>query len=241
MNAATITIPKISPTTGDEVPALESLSIYYDAGRFWVKTRTGSYVIMNETSVRRELRSMGIDTHPRRGGGLSDVEAALQFIQHEKQVDYVGPLAGQRRGLHTEAGRRLLVTEECNLPTPKSGGQYPTIKALVEEMLDSDGIKQSTYFLGWLKRSFMSLESGELNPGQVIVFAGPRDSGKTLLQSIVCTILGGAAPANPYPFMTSKTPFNSDLFRAENLMFETRSRPGPISSPVGRSGQPSSN
>jgi hypothetical protein len=49
--------------------------------------------------------------------------------------------------------------------------------------------------------------------------AGPRDSGKSLLQNLITEMLGGRA-AKPYRYMSGKTTFNADLFGAEHLMVE---------------------
>ena len=51
------------------------------------------------------------------------------------------------------------------------------------------------------------------------MLAGPRDCGKSLLQSLL-TILFGGRSAKPYRYMTGETSFNADLFGAEHLVIE---------------------
>jgi hypothetical protein len=92
------------------------------------------------------------------------------------------------------------------------------IRSLVGGLLDAGDEKQSVFLYGWWKRSYESLVAGELNPGQVVALVGPKTCGKSLLQTLICTTLGGRT-ANPFQWMTGATPFNSDLFRAENLHF----------------------
>jgi hypothetical protein len=49
--------------------------------------------------------------------------------------------------------------------------------------------------------------------------AGPRNSGKSLLQNLFTVILGGRV-AKPYRYMSGRTDFNGELFGAEHLMVE---------------------
>ena len=161
---------------------------------------------------------MGFDNRTPIGGGLSPINLAVQYIQHERSVAYVGPYAGRRRGLINEQGRPILVTEGYNLPMPAVGGDFPLIRAITTGMLDWGKIPQSGYFFAWLKWSYESLASGELNPAHVLAFVGPRSCGKSLLQTLICKVLGGRS-ANPFAWMTGQTPFNRELFGVENLMF----------------------
>jgi len=213
----TLAIPDVG-TRGDVLPAAEDLPIWHEAGTFWIKTDKGMYVPENSSDIRRDLRWMGFDARAPREGGISEVDEALRVAQHERSVAYVGPFAGKRKGLHAEQGRKILVTEDFSLIEPKSGGDFPVLQSLIEGLLDSGGVNQSIYFYAWLRRSYESLAKGELNPGQAVALVGPRACGKSLLQTVICTILGGRS-ADPFLFMTGATPFNSDLFRAEVLLF----------------------
>ena len=73
--------------------------------------------------------------------------------------------------------------------------------------------------MGWLKVGYEALRQGQQRPGQALAIAGPRDCGKSLLQSVITEILGGRS-AKPYRYMSGATEFNGDLFGAEHLMIE---------------------
>jgi len=53
----------------------------------------------------------------------------------------------------------------------------------------------------------------------VMIYVGPRNAGKSYLQTLTTRILG-AADANPFPYLSGSTPFNADLFKATHLMVE---------------------
>lgn len=203
---------------GDVLPKMGDLDIWHESGTYWIKTKKGAFVPENSSEIRRDLRWMGFDARAPREGGISDVDEALRIAQHERSVAYVGPFAGKRSGLHEEQGRKILVTEDFKLIEPRSGGNFPMIRSLVEGLLDAGAEKQSGYLYGWWKRSYESLAAGQLNPGQVVAVVGPKTCGKSLLQTLICTTLGGRT-ANPFLWMTGDTTFNGDLFRAENLHF----------------------
>jgi hypothetical protein len=61
--------------------------------------------------------------------------------------------------------------------------------------------------------------AARLRPAPVMAIAGPRNSGKSLLQNLFTVILGGRV-AKPYRYMSGHTDFNGELFGAEHLMVE---------------------
>ena len=203
---------------GATLPDLKSLPVWYCSGDYIFQTTEGNYIFESPSDIRRDLRSLGFDVRGAVGGGLSQVEVAMQYIQHRKSVAYVGPLAGKRKGVCIEQGRTVLVTEDFNLPLPRTGGDFPTIRALIEGMLNHGGVTQTDYLYGSLKRSYATLAAGALDRGQAIAFVGPRDCGKTLLQTLITKVLGGRS-ADPFSWMTGQSAFNSEIFRAENLVF----------------------
>jgi hypothetical protein len=79
--------------------------------------------------------------------------------------------------------------------------------------------RQLDYFYSWLKIAWETLLAGLHMPGQAMAIAGPINSGKSLLQSLITEILGGRN-GKPYQYMAGETPFNADLIRAEHLIIE---------------------
>jgi hypothetical protein len=80
------------------------------------------------------------------------------------------------------------------------------------------GRDQLEYLLGWLQIAFIALVTMSFIPGQIPVFAGPANCGKTLIQTKIITPLLGGRDAKPYQYMTGLTQFNSDLFKGEHLI-----------------------
>ena len=197
----------------------EDLAAYYDPGRkcYWTPNDRGEMIEITETSLTRHLRkagySEGDDT-----GQLSQIEEQLIHVQRHHDVLYAGPLAGQGVGMQEMCGHRILVTRAPQMLKPQAG-ECPTIEALLTALLDDPAHNQIGYLLGWLKIAYEALVEGQRRHGQALAIAGPRDCGKSLLQTIITEVLGGRA-AKPYRYMCGATDFNGDLFGAEHLMIE---------------------
>jgi hypothetical protein len=73
----------------------------------------------------------------------------------------------------------------------------------------------------WLKFARESLMNHSFRPGQFVVFCGPTQSGKSLIQSIITLCLGGRV-ADPWRYMTDRTPFNGDLCQSEHLAIDDK-------------------
>jgi hypothetical protein len=138
-------------------------------------------------------------------------------IVDENSVCYAGPIAGMTAGICGK-NRKILGTESPNLITPKAR-DWQTLDALFHAVLYDGECVQLTYFCGWLRTALISLHTGKHSCGQAVVFAGEEGSGKSLLQNLITTMLGGRC-AKPYHYMIGKTNFNADLFGAEHLMIE---------------------
>jgi hypothetical protein len=170
---------------------------------------------VSESGARRFLKSKGILNHKDQFG-MSQMDHTLLAINQELYVGYVGPLAGRRAGLIEHQGNKVLVTNSPKLIEPEKG-EFPVIREFLERLL---GEPQLTYFFAWMKVAVESWRGGFLRPGQALVLAGPRNSGKSLLQNLIITPLLGGRSAKPYQFMAGITPFNSHLFGAEHQMVE---------------------
>jgi hypothetical protein len=196
----------------------DELEVYYDPGRkcYWLPNNRGEMIEINETSLLKHLRKAGFGGD--KEDGLSPLDQRIIQIQRERDVAYAGPLGGHRTGLHEMCGCRVLVTRSPKIIEPREG-DCPNINALIRGLLADETRDQVTYVLGWLKIAYEALVEGSLRPGQALAIAGPRNSGKSLLQNLITEILGGRA-AKPYRYMCGNTDFNGDLFGAEHLMIE---------------------
>lgn len=128
-------------------------------------------------------------------------------------VEMATPLAGYSKGVYSFDGHRILVTSSPNIIKPQAGS-CRTIERLISGMF---GPEQSLYLYAWLKVAYEALASGTFVPGQLLVLAGPKDTGKSMFQSLILTAILGGRAARPYRYMTMQTTFNADLFKAEHL------------------------
>ena len=190
---------------------------YFDQLRnmFILRDASGEHMLQNESQMARHLRLAGFSGKVGKNETASPVDYALGFIQNKRNVHFAGPLAGYGEGMREFGGKRVLVTVGPKIIVPVEGN-FETLKALFEGVL---GEEQAVFFYGWLKVAFESLRRQEPRPGQALVFCGPADCGKSLIQNLGTEILGGRA-AKPYQTMTGGTAFNADLFGAEHLTVE---------------------
>ena len=193
---------------------------YYDSGRrcYWTTNSRGSWMKINEQSLRRLLKKSGFCGICRKGERLSEVDQRLSEIQLEQDVAYAGPLAGHRSGVFECYGNTILVTTSPNVIEPKAG-DWPVLDRFLENILVDSAYDQRCYLYGWLKLTYEALRAERLRPAPVMGIAGPRNSGKSLLQNLFTVILGGRI-AKPYRYMSGHTDFNGELFGAEHLMVE---------------------
>lgn len=196
------------------------IEAYYDSGRkcYWTKNSRGSWMEINEQSLRRLLKKSGFCGICRKGERLSEVDQRLSEIQLEQDVAYAGPLAGHRSGVFECYGNRILVTTSPNVIEPKAG-DWPVLARFLENILVDGAYDQRCYLYAWLKLTCEALRAERLRPAPVMGIAGPRNSGKSLLQNLFTLILGGRV-AKPYRYMSGHTDFNGVLFGAEHLMVE---------------------
>jgi len=194
--------------------------IFYDRGRsrFWYVNGQQQWGSHDLEGVKRRLREDGLRAKVQEGERLSPLERRVLEIQEDNQVAYVGPLAGHWSGLHDYNGNRILVTSSPRLIEPKPG-EWPLLARVFEGLFVIEDADQRNHFHGWMKIAEAALRSRKRQPGQVLVLAGPRECGKSLLQALITEILGGRS-AKPYQYMAGVTPFNSDLFAGEHLMME---------------------
>jgi hypothetical protein len=203
-----------------ELPDLEermsNLGYYYDMERSkYLLPEDRRWIPITETALRRHLRESGFCPKRREGERVSEVDAALNYVQLKKYVAYAGPLAGYDSGEYEFEGERVLVTDGPSLIDPEDR-PWKTVQSIVEQLLG----EQTVYFYGWLKIAIESLRAKLHRCGQALVIAGMRDCGKSFVQTQIITPMLGGRDALPYQYMTGATAFNKDLFRGEHQRVE---------------------
>jgi len=207
-------------------------AFYEKGGRlFWIQTSHRAWIPVDTSSVKRHLKAWKF-IHFHHPVQLSPQEQELNRIQTDCAVDYVGGVAGYRKGLRRICSHDVLVTSEPLLLAPTEG-DFPLIRRFLEGLLNEpdDGIDQRDHLYCWLKTSLQSLYAGEASLGPAMILVGPAHAGKSYLQTIITMMMGGRS-ANPYQYMTGQTPFNSELFQAEHLSIEDQMAPGRASEQV---------
>ena len=96
---------------------------------------------------------------------MSPLDGTINEIQVEKDVAYAGALAGYKQGILEAYGNRILVTTAPKLIEPREGN-FPTISALIRNLLYDPNRDQQPFVFGWLKLAVESLQSGQHRPGQ---------------------------------------------------------------------------
>ena len=185
--------------------------------KYWMKQVTGNYTALpGVEDIKRHLTRGGLSNKIQVQPNFSEIQEAVAQIQIDKQIYFSGALAGYQKGVYEFTNGRGLVTSSPNLVEPKKG-DFPIIKTVLDNLL---GPTQLPYFEGWLQIAVQTLRSNRRRTGQAMVFAGKKGCGKSLVQNQIITPLIGGRTSKPYPWMTGKTSFNSDLFKGEHLMIE---------------------
>lgn len=206
---------------------VEEEDIWFESekNRYWTTDATGSWISRNEESMKRMLVKKGLSRKATPNQELSPVENVLEEIQTRKTVGFALEAAGYGTGMKLLSGTKVLVTRSArNLDAEK--GDWSLLQDFVEAiLLDDDGGRSPIDVLYEWERIFLECLGSETpHTGQVLVIAGPKDCGKSLLQNLLTPLFGGRVGL-PYDFTTGATNFNADLSRAEHLMIEDETPP----------------
>lgn len=206
---------------GGKSPVLPFEAYYHpDSSKFYVEIPSTGWLSQSVTQLKRRLKLAGISDK-------TVQDRLIQNIEDSRRIRYAAPLAGKMAGYFVENNIPILVTESPRLIDPVKGDCKKLLQ-LISQLLTNDksvpnssflGLKQLLTFHYWLKAAVKALREGRHEQAQVLVLCGEAGSGKSLLQALITEMLGGRA-AKPERYMTSKTPFNAELFEAEHLMLE---------------------
>lgn len=178
----------------------------------------GRFVPLSSSDIKDELRALGHRWDKSyEGQELNFAENVLRTSRKEKLVDFAGPLAGYKSGIHEfGGGKKVLVTESCQPVIPGASKKFPFIQKFFDELLRCEHPENWDVFIGWLKMAWLALVKQTFQPGQLLCLVGKSGCGKTFCQLLITELLGGRY-AKPYSFMIGKTPFNEELAEAEHL------------------------
>ena len=228
------------PAVFDPEKLSSAPSLYWEADSgdsFLVENMQGTNALTERTwdrwpknAVKILLRqNFWIALKAREGEFVSDFERLLLYVRQNRMVDLAThSIAGYEAGLHEVFGSKLLVRRSSKVVKPLPGN-CNDIRCFIESRLDLDdgsqtgGVRQAVYFHGWARASLEARLNGSprhWRPGQLLIFAGEADTGKSRLQHDVITPLLGGRSANPGPYLFGDTDFNAELASAEHLLME---------------------
>jgi hypothetical protein len=209
--------PNAGPPLRGPMNPPPQLEVYYDkVSKYYYMLTGGHYVPMARQDLRGQLVACGWDPAVPKGDVQSPVELEILRILRENHVDFIGALAGHRKGLKTYGDVRCLITSEPKFIVPQPGS-WSLLDQLFRQLF---GDVQLPYVYGWIKMALAMFTSGVWMPGQAMFIAGPPGAGKNLFAELLRWIFGGRMPGKPYSFMTGQTSFNADFFGAELLTIE---------------------
>ncbi len=200
---------------------VKSSPLFFDGRDYWRKEADSNFGRLCREDMRLHLGVLGFRLSSL-DGAPSPADCALHRLQVERRVIFAGPICGRPPGLLSENGMQILVTRGPKFIAPKAG-DCPTITALIANLLGraaGDPLQptQAAVFVAWLKLARLAaLNPHEHRPGQVLALVGPKDCGKSLVQSAIITPALGGRVADPALFFVGGTTFNSDLWAAEHL------------------------
>jgi len=211
-------IPEVADS-GWVCPSPEQLGVYFEeksdgGGVFWV-LGPGGYSPMNERNFKRWLVDRGFAVRGK--PGYWQFESVVTAVISKARVHAAMVVAGYHPGVINANGRHVLITRGPKLIQADEKCHFEELRQIIHGVLGSDAT-QIMYFEQWLRIAYFAVRDGVPSVGQALVIAGPRECGKTLLQIIITKILGGRE-ANPWQWMSGKTPFNHDFVAAEHLQF----------------------
>ena len=145
---------------------------------------------------------------------VSELDAEILRITTENRVFYAGPLAGYKMGVYTFEGEPALVTKSMDLIEPKKG-EWDTLSRLFRGLFtcEKDDLDERPILFGWWRHTLESLYSGNHSRGLAMIFAGERETGKSLVAELVKETFG-KRNAQPYTWMTGRDNFNEELFES---------------------------
>jgi hypothetical protein len=193
--------------------------VIFDGSRYW-HLKGEIWEDLNTDSTKLRLEKQHELDKTRVYVGNNDLESALEFINHHNRVAAVYAIGGYTPGLYCIApGQMMLVPTGFTMIEPnRTGGCFGPLR-LLRQILpkDKDGRDQLRYAIAMWKVRRQSLNDRSFAPGQVQVFVGPKNCGKTWIQEQIITPLLGGREGEPFAYLSGDTRFNDDLLGAEHL------------------------
>lgn len=206
--------PETKPnTTPSPSEGFNPEKTFYDSATGKYITDVGQHY---RTYGRKKVLQNGVIRHFEQQGIEKDIQSVMDSIELDRAIDAQGSLAGYPRGLQSIRGKSYLVIDEPKLKSPEKG-TYPCIESILQQAFPESEAKD--VFLSWLRDGVEAVRKSHHHPAPMLVMAGERKAGKSLIAYIVQHALGGRA-SNPMAIWSGKTIWNNDLLGAELLLID---------------------
>jgi hypothetical protein len=190
---------------------------WFDGKSYWTKEGVLWCRILTEEMTRRMRVLYKLSSKNGNKDTASEIDKALVAIQQTKRVQNVAPFIYKPEEIIDYNGLKYLNTNHRKMMEPAdTDGDFPWLKEFLvspgiwDKAKDENGVKQTEYFLAWLKRFWESGRAGRLLSGQMVFIAGDAGQGKTLLSSFILgQIAGGHSDASGY--LLGGGDFNKEL------------------------------
>jgi hypothetical protein len=191
----------------------------YDGHVFWVKKESGDWIEMSKEDFSQKLRTQGYNATRARGETCSEVDRVEVAIKENRLVYRAYPFVHHESGLINWEKRTYLNIWNGKVMEPAppytsdlvsflDGEEhfrliYRVLRSLFTgaawENKEANRDIQLCRFLAWLAYFYRNAYKKTPMPGQVVLLAGPKGLGKTLLnRKIVGTMVGGFAEASQH-------------------------------------------
>jgi hypothetical protein len=203
----------------------EPEKLAFDPAEIFYATETGGYFVNVGSHYRAYQRKTpviaGIRRHLERSGhsetDFKDLLAHhMENIELDRAVDWVGGLAGYRRGIMDHDGRKFLIIDQPDMHDARAG-EWPLITSIIHQAFP--GEDTLSVFLGWMKGGVEAIRKQTHQPAPMLVMAGEANAGKSLIAYIAKVAMGGRS-ANPMTAWMGKLPWNDNLLRSELLLID---------------------
>lgn len=218
---------EFTPMREPENPtAFDPSCIFYQGSpsRYFVDVKTHFRTYTKEKPVRDgisryiEEHAEGLpeDSKERARAFKRELNRIQSIIELDQAIDWAGKIAGYPRGIFDYQGRTFLATEGPIIPDSQEGDCPLHLDIIRQAFPHEDGKK---VFLGWLRDGVQAVRKSIHHSAPMLVLAGERNAGKSLLAYIVKKCLGGRA-TNPMTAWSGKLPWNDNILGSELLLID---------------------
>lgn len=195
--------------------------VFTDGKLYYRRYGTMGNKWMDETKevLSRHLKkNCGLSSHVPKGQRVSEVEDALNHIEHHQRVHAALPLLCYRPGIvENFNSQRILNVAQPEIiqpyadgPVSKWGHNFPFIAEFLDTSWDGDEQVQRNRFLMEFRRIYNNFLNYTVTRNAALFFVGPKSVGKTFLTTgLMGTILGGSN--DPTQLLLEGNRFNADM------------------------------